>query len=139
MCRNFCLFSTACLAQLRHKSVISVLDDEIIQIIIKKLNQVQTFFNFINFTIKKLFLYEVKNYSKQQLTYKTFQFLIKILMKKHILKENYNKIYLASQLHGNADVIGNQAASTGGGSISSLFCDWLVKRVISVGHRKIKT
>ena len=112
MRRNFCLypglFSTACLAQLRHKSVISVLDYEIIQIIIKKLNQVQTFFNFINFTIKKLFLYEVKNYSKQQLTYKTFQFLIKILMKKHILKENYNKIYLASQLHGNADVIGNK-------------------------------
>ena len=29
-------------------------------------------------------------------------------MKKHILKENYNKIYLASQLHGNADVIGNK-------------------------------
>ena len=33
----------------------------------------------------------------------------------------------------------DQAASTGGGSISFLFCDWLVKRVISVGHRKIKT
>ena len=27
-----------------------------------------------------------------------FQFLIKSLMKKHIVKENYNKIYLARQL-----------------------------------------
>ena len=42
------------------------------------------------------------------MTYKIFQFLIKILMKKHIFKENYNKIYLARQLHGNADVIGNK-------------------------------